>query len=31
VTGFEMMLFTFAVFLVFILATVKEGSQDQTG
>jgi len=30
-TGFEMMLFTFAVFLVFILVAVKEGDQDQTG
>jgi hypothetical protein len=31
VTGFEMMLFTFAVFLVFILVAVKEGDHDQTG
>ena len=30
-TGFEMMLFTFAVFLVFILVAVKEGDHDQTG
>jgi hypothetical protein len=29
-TGFEMMLFTFAVFLVFILVAVKEGDKDQT-
>jgi hypothetical protein len=30
-TGFEMMLFTFAVFLVFILVAAKEGDRDQTG
>lgn len=30
-TGFEMMLFTFAVFLVFILVAAKEGDHDQTG
>jgi hypothetical protein len=30
VTGFEMMLFTFAVFVVFILVAVKEGDH-QTG
>jgi cytochrome c oxidase assembly factor CtaG len=30
-TGFEMMLFTFAVFLVFVLVAVKEGDHDQTG
>jgi cytochrome c oxidase assembly factor CtaG len=29
-TGFEMMLFTFAVFLVFVLVAVKEGDQPQT-